>query len=864
MVYCSRRVGKSMPFPGPVFLPYQPYASLPSFTNQYMRRIILLLLVLPLLATAQWSTKIKTVDSVLTQLYEQHLFNGTVLIGEKGKTLYKKAFGIAGVHQAALNTASAFNLASVSKQFFAMMVIMLKEEGKLRYDDAVQLHLPSFPYPGITIRHLLNHISGLPEYFDVAERYRSLLDTLTNQSMLALLAEKKPALLFVPGERFEYCNTNYTTLASLVEKLSGMPVAQFFEKRIVRPLQLQNTFIYNITMKTYPASRVFGFHYANGKPVSDDLVWLDGIVGDGNIYSSAEDLYKWDQALYTEKLVKKASFEEAITPGKLNNGTATQYGFGWFIAKPGQEVDHTGGWVAFGTYIDRLIGSNQTFILLDNSASYQARGIVKNILNGKPFSMPQSQVITNVQLIDGTGTPARKGALRIVNDRIKDIGDLPPLKNETVIDGKGFVLAPGFIDSHSHHERGLRGDPSGIAASSQGITSIVIGQDGESYPADTLKELFKKHPVSINVATYTGHASLREQAMKGNVLRAADSTEVAAMKKLLADDIEKGSLGLSTGLEYEEAFYSTPEEVIELAKTTAAAGGRYISHIRSEDININSSIEEIINIGREAKLPVQISHFKIALRSKWGSAAAILARLQQARAEGIDITADCYPYTMWSSTPRVLFPKKDFDNAASADYATRELFDPSASVMTYFPANKNYEGKTISQIAAVNNETDALALLRVVREAGDKGAAIAGASMLDEDVVNFLQWNYTNLCSDGAYGGHPRGYGAFTRFLGHYVREKKIMPLETAVFKMTALTAEHLGIRNRGLLAPGYFADLVLFDPATVTDNATMTSAKALSSGIQMVWVNGEKVYENQRALAVYPGRFIISANTRQ
>jgi N-acyl-D-aspartate/D-glutamate deacylase len=735
--------------------------------------------------------------------------------------------------------------------------MMLKEQGKLQYDDAVQKHLPTFPYPAITLRHLLNHTSGLPEYFDVAERYRSLLDTLTNESMLALLAVKKPALVFTPGERFEYCNTNYTTLASVIEKLAGIPCAQFFEERIVRPLKLENTFIYNITMKTYPASRVFGFHYAKGKPVTDDLLWLDGIVGDGNIYSSVEDLYKWDQALYTEKLLKKASFEEAITPGKLNNGDLTRYGFGWFIQKKSEEVDHTGGWVAFGTYIDRFIASNKTFILLDNSASYYARGIVKNILEGKPWSMPQSQLITHIQLMDGTGTPAYKAALRVVNDRIKDMGNLAPCKNETVIDGKGFVLAPGFIDSHSHHERGLQDDPSGIAATSQGITSIVIGQDGESYPADTLKEQFDKHPVSINVATYTGHASLREKVMKGTVLRAADSTEVAAMKKLLAEDIAKGSLGLSTGLEYEEGFYSTQEEIIELAKTTATAGGRYISHIRSEDVNISSSIEEIINIGREAKLPVQISHFKIALRSKWGSAAALLARLQQARTEGIDITADCYPYTMWSSTPRVLFPKKDFDNAASALYATRELFDPAASVMTRFPANKTYEGKTISQIAAIYHETEAQALMRVVREAGDKGAAIAGASMLEEDVINFLQWNYTNVCSDGANGGHPRGYGAFTRVLGRYVRDKKIMPLETAVYKMTGLSAEHLGIQNRGLITPGYFADLVLFDPATVADNSTMTNSKALSSGIEIVWVNGKIVYQNQQSTGVYPGRFI-------
>lgn len=828
-----------------------------------MRKIIhLLLIVFPLFSIAQWNAKIKTVDSVLSRLYDRQLFNGTVLIAEKGKLLYKKAFGIAGANQKPLTTASAFNLASVSKQFFAMMVMMLKEQGKLQYDDPVQKYLPSFPYNNITLRHLMNQTSGLVEYFDVADRYRSLLDTLTNETMLALLAEKRPALVFTPGERFQYCNTNYTTLASVISKVSGMACDSFFAEKIAKPLNLKNTYIYNITMKSYPPSRVFGFHYAKGKPVADDLLWLDGIVGDGNVYSSVEDLYKWDQALYTEKLVKQSTFKEAITPGKLNNGKATSYGFGWFMGKDNGEFDHTGGWVAFGTYIDRLTATSQTYILLDNSANPYARGIVKHILKGEPYRMPQTQLISNVQLIDGTGAKPVKAAVRILNDRIRDIGSLTSFKDETVIDGKGYILAPGFIDSHSHHERGLDKDPAGTAAINQGVTTVVIGQDGESYPADTLKEKIKRHPVSINIATYTGHASLREQVMKKTLLRAADSAEISAMKKILVDDIRKGSLGLSTGLEYEEAFYSTRDEVIELAKATAGAGGRYISHIRSEDINLESSIEEIINIGREAKLPVQISHFKIAMRSKWGNSNEILARLQQARSEGIDITADCYPYTMWSSTPRVLFPKKDFDNAASALYATQELFDPAASVMTYFPANKKYEGKTVSEIAVMNNETDPQALMRLIREAGDQGAAIAGASMLDDDVINFLKWNYTNVCSDGADGGHPRGYGAFTRMLGRYVRDKKIMPLETAVYKMTGLTAEHLGIRDRGLAVPSYYADLVLFDPATVKDNSTMTSSKALSSGIEIVWVNGKIVYQNQKATNIYPGVFISRPGT--
>ncbi|HLK28204.1 MAG TPA: serine hydrolase [Puia sp.] len=823
-----------------------------------MRKLLLFFLFIPFFSTAQLTEKINRVDSALTYLYQHHFFNGAVLIGEKGKVLYKKAFGITsadGIQQ--LTTTSSFNLASVSKQFFSMMIMILKEEGKLNYDDAVQKYLPSFPYNNITVRNLLTHTSGLPEYFDIAARYKNLLDTLTNESMLALLAETKPPLEFQPGEKWQYCNTNYTTIASIIEKVSGMKCEDFFKQKITLPLKLNNTFIYNLTMKSYPASRVFGFHYEKGKAVKDDLLWLDGIVGDGNIYSTVEDLYKWDQALYTEKLIKKSTFVEAITPAKLNDGSFTKYGFGWGIDSVGYKVAHTGGWVGFRNVIVRYIGKNQTIIILDNSTNNIARSIVTNIIESKPYTLPETTLITNVQLIDGTGSSPKKSAVRIWNERIYDIGDLTAFPNEKTIDGYGLTLAPGFIDSHSHHERGLHEDPDGVAATNQGVTTIVIGQDGDSYPVDTLKERMKNSPVSINVATYTGHASLREMVMGKNLLRAATQPEIDAMKKLLADDIKKGSFGLSTGLEYEEAFYSTTDEVIQLAKTAAGENGRYISHIRSEDVNLERALEEIIQIGREAKLPVQISHFKIAMRSKWGNSTDILARLQQARNEGIDITADCYPYTMWSSTPRVLFPKKDFTNIESAEYATKELFDPSSSVMTYFPSNKKYEGKTVSEIAAMNNESPAQALIRIVKESSDEGSNIAGASMTDEDIINFLKWNYTNICSDGANGGHPRGYGAFTRVLGRYVREKKIMPLETTVYKMTGLTAEHLGIHDRGIIVSGNYADLVLFDPFTINDNSTFTDPKALSSGIEMVWVNGKLVYDHGKATHEHPGKFV-------
>jgi N-acyl-D-aspartate/D-glutamate deacylase len=585
---------------------------------------------------------------------------------------------------------------------------------------------------------------------------------------------------------------------------------------------------------------------------------FDGVVGDGNVFSSAEDLYKWDQALYTEKLIKRTSRQEAFAPGKLNSGSSYPYGFGWFIDEPEKIISHTGSWAGFRTLMVRYLGKNQTVIVLSNGTNSTAR-IVRNIWEEKPYQLPVTQLITNVKIVNGTGLPAFTGSVRIVDDRIADVGMLTPLPGEAVTNGNGYVLAPGFIDSHSHHDWGLRENPSCIAATNQGITTIVVGQDGGSTPIDSIADLLKARPVSINIATFTGHASLRQKAMKGDVLRKSTSNELLQMQAILKQEMESGSLGLSTGLEYEPAFYASRDEVIELAKTAASYGGRYISHIRSEDVHLDRALEELVDIGRQANIPVQISHFKIALRSKWGTSASLLTSLQYARQLGVNVTADVYPYSMWGSTPRVLFPKKDFSNLESARFATTELFDPSASVMVSFSANKTYEGKTITEIGRLNNEDAAHALLRIIREgeaAGESGYMVA-TSMSEADIKNFLAWEQSSICSDGAIDGHPRGHGAFTRVLSRYVREQNLMPLEKAVYKMTGLPAQHLGIKERGLIRPGCYADLVLFNPDTVMDNATIENPTALSSGVEMVWVNGKLVYRNQQAVENYPGVLI-------
>ena len=499
---------------------------------------------------------------------------------------------------------------------------------------------------------------------------------------------------------------------------------------------------------------------------------------------------------------------------------------------------------------------------------YLLSGIVLLLLTEVSYSQNTSTLITQVRIIDGTGIPAYKGSVRIKGNQIVAVGNLQALPGEQVISGQNKFLCPGFIDAHSHHFSSLRKFPQAAATNNQGITTIVIGQDGGSYSVDSLRSWMSQRKAAVNVATYTGHTTLREQVMgEDQLLRAGTPAEIARMQQLLAEEIKKGSLGLSTGLEYEPAFYSSKEEVMLLAKTAAAQKGRYISHIRSEDVTLQDAVDEIIRIGRETGMPVQISHLKIALRSQWNTSAALLQQLQQARVEGVNITADVYPYTFWNSTLKVLFPSRKYNSLPDAELAVSQLCDPSGSVMVHFAPIPAYEGKTLSQIAQIRKESPAQTLIQLIAMADSFRKAnpafsgsvetIMGKSMTENDVRNFIAWPLSVICSDGGNGGHPRGYGTFTRVLYEYVSKQPLLKVETAVYKMTGLTAQHLGIQKRGVIAPGYIADLVLLDMDKVKDHATIENGKALSEGIDQVWIGGQVTWQYQKSTGNLPGVFI-------
>jgi N-acyl-D-amino-acid deacylase len=475
-------------------------------------------------------------------------------------------------------------------------------------------------------------------------------------------------------------------------------------------------------------------------------------------------------------------------------------------------------------------------------------------------------IITNAIVIDGTGAPGRRVSVRVVGDRVAAIGNIQPQPADSVIDAGGLVLAPGFIDTHTHADGGLDDRPDALAVVSQGITTVIGGQDGGSpHPLSAYYGALEKQPAAVNVGMYVGHGSVRDSVMGADFKRAATPAEVARMSAIVENEMKAGAIGLSTGLEYDPGIYSDRAEVIELAKVSARHGGRYISHIRSEDFAFWQAIDEIITIGREAKLPVQVSHAKLAMRSLWGRADSLVRLLDAARASGVNITADIYPYLYWHSTLTVLFPKRDFDNRAAAEFALTETSTPAGLLLGRYEPNPAYAGKTVAEISRLRGTDSITTLIDLIRESeamrtttGRSTQSVIGTSMVEPDVERIMRWPHTNLSTDGALAGpHPRGYGAFPRFLGVYVRERKVLPLEEAVRRMTSLAAEHMGIRDRGRIGPGMFADLVLFDPATVIDRATPQQPHLTSVGITRVWVNGQQVFANGTTTGARPGRTI-------
>lgn len=529
--------------------------------------------------------------------------------------------------------------------------------------------------------------------------------------------------------------------------------------------------------------------------------------------------------------------------------------------------------------------------------------------------MAWSLLIKNGTVVDGSGAPAVPADIALEGDRIAEVG--PRLAGEAAqtIDASRLMLAPGFIDIHSHSDFFYLGCPAAESKVRQGVTTEVVGMcsfspapvhperralvEGKAAALGSrLKvewtgfgeylERLGAAGLSINVVHFVGHGALR-LATVGPDNRPPSAEELKAMEGLLHAALDAGAFGFSTGLVYAPSVYARTDELIALTRSMATRGGLYFSHIRGEAATLEAAIAEAIGIGEEGGVPVQIAHIKAAGRENWSKMDRALRLIDEARARAVDVTADVYPYVAGSTVMVNLLPPWVHDGGTPklleriSDPATRERIVEECSlpndrwntasgsvgwdeVMIATCSRRELEGVTLADLARRQGHPGAEAMLDFLRE--ENGAvSMVVFSQAEENVVKALVHPHVMIGSDsigltagsGPHPGkpHPRMYGTFPRVLGIYVREKKLLSWETAVAKMTGMPAAKLGLRDRGLIRPGYFADLAVFDPATVKDEATFQDPHRHPTGIPYVIVNGQLVVDQGRMRPLAVGRVL-------
>ena len=495
-------------------------------------------------------------------------------------------------------------------------------------------------------------------------------------------------------------------------------------------------------------------------------------------------------------------------------------------------------------------------------------------------------LIRGGRIVDGSGNTWFRGDVAVNGDSIVAIAPKIDGEAKRVIDASGKVVAPGFIDLHTHARRGIFDVPAADNYILQGVTTIFEGPDGSSpVPIAPFLARVETMGVSPNFATFVGHGSVREKVI-GTTDRPATPAELEQMKALVREAMHDGAFGLSTGLFYVPGNFASTEEVIALAKVAGELGGSHTSHMRDEAAKVTDSVRETIRIGEEGHLPTQITHHKVAGVRNWGRSVDTLKLVDEARARGVDVTSDQYPYTASKTSLTALLPRWALEGGREKmlerlnDPATRAKIreavienikydrgggDPKNVQIAAAPHDASLAGKTLTDILRARNvepslETGADLAIELIAKS-NVGAIFH--TMNEEDVVRILRHPATMIASDGevpVFGKdapHPRSYGTFARVLGVYVREKKVLTLEDAIRKMTSYPASRVGITDRGLLRPGMKADIVVFDPDRIIDKATFTNPHAYAEGVAHVLVNGVLVVDGGKVTANRPGRVL-------
>ena len=525
-------------------------------------------------------------------------------------------------------------------------------------------------------------------------------------------------------------------------------------------------------------------------------------------------------------------------------------------------------------------------------------------------------IIRNGRVVDGTGRPAFNADVAIKGDQIARIGNLRGAQAKRVLDAHGQVVAPGFIDMLGQSEQYVLIDPRAMSKVMMGVTTEITGEGESIAPLNdrilkeqedfnrrfnltvdwrTLGEYFKrldKQGAGVNLGTFVGATQVREYVL-GYDDRPPTAAELEQMKKLVADAMKEGALGVSTSLQYVPARFAKTDEIVELAKVAHQYGGIYITHQRSEANAIDDSMKEVFEIARRAHIPAEIWHFKTAYQKNWGRMPEMLRRIAAARRSGLQITADVYPYVAGSTSLSACLPPWALEGGTDAmiarlkDPATRERLKTEittdsknweniylgsggpSGILIGAVVNRELEtwqGKRLSEVAAAQNKDPLEALLDfIIADHGQTGAIFF--MMKESDMQAALKSPFVSICTDsgaratdGPLAGsksHPRGWGTYPRILGKYVRDEKLMPLEFAIHKMTGLPAANVGLRQRGLIREGYFADITIFDPRTVIDRATFEEPNQYPVGINFVIVNGQIEVDGGQRTPALAGRVL-------
>jgi N-acyl-D-amino-acid deacylase len=525
-------------------------------------------------------------------------------------------------------------------------------------------------------------------------------------------------------------------------------------------------------------------------------------------------------------------------------------------------------------------------------------------------------LIQHVRVIDGSGASSFVADVAIRGDTIAQVGQITSPQARVIIDGTGLAVSPGFIDLHTHSDYTLLVNPLAESKVHQGVTTEVIGNCGtspaplgdEAYPiirarmeqqyqldvnwrtlAGYLARLAESG-IAVNVVPIVGHGTVRSAVM-GYAQRPPVARELARMKALLTEAMAEGAFGLSTGLVYAPGCYADTDEIVELARVVGQAGGMYFSHIRGESDTVLEAVQEAITVGERAGVAVQISHLKTAGHANWQKTPTLLDLLDQANTRGLDVTGDMYPYTAGATSLGALLPpwvhegglakllprlqdpnargriRRDIEQGIDGWWNPARAAGWAGVQISRAPTHLSYQGMRLSDIAALRGQDPLDAALDLLlAEEGNAGVVLF--MMGEAQVQTILRHSRVMIGSDagatapyGALGRghpHPRAYGTFPRVLGAYVRERGVISLEEAVYRMTGLTAWRLGLTDRGLVRPGYKADVVIFDAQRVADEATYDTPHVYPAGIRWVLVNGQVILRDGERLPALPGRVLL------